>query len=316
MSMRNFAVPRPRRAAWLLLALLAAAGPATAAHYHAQANVTATPLDLVTNKPGPGVSDREVYDQPDPPGSVHAELVDPGLGSAYALSDFGLLRVNAQAHAYRTPTLLYSPLNTARASFSDQVTFQAQGLTGEGIAFARVFLHSPGTLASASGYGSSASVNGSISVRGVGSSQYTRLFSFSAVMVAGRDPGPIIWTSLPSTTPGLDGYWDIPLPFQPGQAVEILIEAGASAYGVYNQTTNGSAYADFSSSLYWGGISAVRVGGTTTTAFTALGEGGADWKLDHAPSSVVPEPAHAALWALGMPVLGWLAARRQRRPRV
>src|SRR6185312_13073576 len=90
------------------------------------------------------------------------------------------------------------------------------------------------------------------------------------------------------------GLFALSIPFTIGTAFTFHIEFSGNAVAVTHVTNVGqvgdSGY-DLAHSLLWGGISDVRVGGTTITDFDFGSGSGYDWRLSSIPTTSVPEPA-------------------------
>ncbi len=104
------------------------------------------------------------------------------------------------------------------------------------------------------------------------------------------------------------------LPFLIGQPFQITVRGQATA-STSSQTSGGLvggtnfADVDFSSSVSWGGIQSVSVGGTPVPTFTATGTiSGINWALPAQTAVAVPSPATLPLFGAGLVllvVMGW-----------
>ncbi len=97
-------------------------------------------------------------------------------------------------------------------------------------------------------------------------------------------------------------------------ALHVFLAVSASSNYDQLSLATGSAVADLSHSMYWGGITLTAADGTPITDFTAIGDSGTDWSKSFAPgsttSSAVPEPGTVLLVATFLPGM-WLVRRRR-----
>lgn len=124
------------------LALAALAGSAhAAAVYSATAIVSGQPYDIDT---GQIQSSQQLIDQDLDSltrASASMSSAAPFTAQAFAAADFGVLRVLASGTSTSLVGTYWQGGASARAQYQDEVTLTADGLTGSGVAFARVFLH-------------------------------------------------------------------------------------------------------------------------------------------------------------------------------
>lgn len=205
---------------------------------------------------------------------------------------------------------------SAAVDYWDTLTFTTPGLSGRGIARIHLAYDEPDlsifgvAAASAFFYGGVYEIdNGE---RG------KILFGFSNSYSVSDRPVysyPIFWAydrGAWQRVEDFEGRIVFTVPFTPGVPLFISLRAGADASGEV-------ATADFSQSLYWGGIDYVSVGGVESADFTATSGSGADLRRSYVPTggdgngvTPVPLPATAPLLALGLLAVG-ATARRTRR---
>ncbi|MDB5423976.1 MAG: motif putative anchor domain protein [Phenylobacterium sp.] len=105
------------------------------------------------------------------------------------------------------------------------------------------------------------------------------------------------------------GLYEATVTLQAGFAAPLDIELGASAVSI----SGGEAVADLVDSLYWTGISSVKVNGVALDSFTVTSASGTDWSQSFVPPPTgIPEPATWAMMLLGFGGLG-AAMRAHRR---
>lgn len=298
------------------LALAALAGSAhAAAVYSATAIVSGQPYDIDT---GQLQSSQQLIDQDLDSltrASASMSSAAPFTAQAFAAADFGVLRVLASGTSTSLVDTYWRGGASARAQYQDEVTLTADGLTGSGVAFARVFLHTPsGMLSSTNPTVAPAGLNGSVHVLAAGGGSINP-FWFSGLL---NQTFPSGWAqvSVPGEHPTIEGYWDLEIPFSLGQPFGLRLSAFASAGSgstrPFPNPDGHTATASFASSFYWAGIQSIRVGNVTTTDFEAIGSSGNDWRASYAPGRTVPEPGTWALLLAAGVSMG-MARRRRRR---
>jgi hypothetical protein len=87
----------------------------------------------------------------------------------------------------------------------------------------------------------------------------------------------------------------------------LALTADLTTYGV-------RCAADFSHTLYWGGITSVSANGATISAFDLTSASGTDWRQSFVPATdAVPEPGTLVLAGGGL--IGLVVRRRRERQR-
>lgn len=302
--------------AWAGALILAALGSSAhaAAVYSATAIVGGQPYDIGTGqvRANQVLMDRDL----DSPvrASASVSSAAPFTAQAFAAAEFGVLRVLASGTSTSFEDTYWRGSGSARAEYQDEVTLTADGLSGSGVAFARIFLHAPGgILSSTNPTAAPASVGGGVHVLAPGGGSINP-FWFSGLLNQ-NFPSGLMQVSVPGVYPTVEGYWDVEIPFSLGQSFGLRLSAHASAGSgssrPFPNPDGNTASASFASSFYWAGIQAIRVGNVTTTDFEAIGSSGNDWRASYVPGQNVPEPGTWALLLAAGVSLGM--ARRRRR---
>ncbi|MBI5461574.1 MAG: VPLPA-CTERM sorting domain-containing protein [Gammaproteobacteria bacterium] len=232
--------------------------------------------------------------------------------SGSASVSFGALHANAFAGAAGAVPYIGQGTQTrglAGATWIDELTISSPTLTGS--AFARATFSLSGGLASYSGINNVGAL-GNSTVAAVVRVNGGTVFSSSGQLVSRNG---IIETNTVSGTQSSSGLtgtfsFDVPFvfgtPFQLSASLDAFTQALATVPG-----DEASAYSNFGSSGYWGGISEVHLAnGTVLNGYSLSSTSGFDWTNAY-PTSTVPVPA--AMWLFGSGLIGLVGVARRRR---
>lgn len=233
----------------------------------------------------------------------------PGLAaSGYGDASYGALHASAFSGAM-TMGGTTEVRGQGSAGWVEQLTFSSSTTTGPAFARAKFYLN--GGLNSLSGITdvgaiANSTVNAVIKING------DNVFSTSGQLVSRNG---VITTNDISRGQALNGVYqsdpasglsgvfsfDIPIVF----GTPFQIRADLTAFTQAFATVPGdvaSAYSNFGSSGYWGGITEVHLAnGTVLSDYTLSSQSGFDWSKSSVPA---PVPVPAAMWLLGSGLLG------------
>lgn len=241
-------------------------------------------------------------------GTARIESLGSG-GRSFASAGLGVLKSSSTASAVGVSSSNggsdgFASIGRARADavWYDVVTLVGAGLSGTGLANVRFFVDAPagsvtndGTAGLGGNFAGTASADFFLRVNSV-------LFTFNTqarLTHLGTDTANT-FTRVNNVgyTGSLGGYWDLSIPITFGQAFGIDAGITTSAITLAGANSTVNSFANFGNSIYWGGITSITLAnGTTTTAFSALGDTGHDWNRSAVP---VPEPSTWLYLALGL----------------
>ncbi|WP_457354051.1 PEP-CTERM sorting domain-containing protein [Roseateles sp. P5_D6] len=239
-------------------------------------------------------------------------------GSSGATADYGVLKSSAIASASRGNIFNgFASVGKAYAAahWSDSVTVAGAGLSGTGWANIRFFVDpASGSLLNSGTAGLGGSFAGTAAADFVFSAGGATVFSFNvqaALTHLGTDP-----TYTFTRVNGLDytgdlrGFWELSIPVTFGQAFALDAGIDTTAYTLAGSNSSVDSFANFGNSIYWAGITSITLAnGSTTTAFSALGNTAHDWKVSAVP---VPEPSSGWLLCFGLGTLAVFLAFRKK----
>lgn len=274
-----------------------------------QATVIATSA-VVYEEP---YSSREVIYGPS--GAVSAASYINAASNGMAASGYGQAAYGA-LHASAFSAAIAGPRNETRgqggATWIDQVTITDAALTGTS-AFAHASFSLSGGLASYSpavgvGMGNS-TVAAAVRIDGETVFSTTgQLVSWNGVITTDEITRGQAVNGVYQVDPAanLTGTFSFDLPFVFGTAFQMSADLTAFTQALYEA----SAYSDFGSSGYWGGISEVHLAdGTVLSGYSLSSGSGFDWTNAY-PTSPVPLPA--AAWLFGTGLLGLVGVARRK----
>ncbi|MBI5461430.1 MAG: hypothetical protein HY941_04505 [Gammaproteobacteria bacterium] len=268
-----------------------------------------------------------VYEEPDssreviygPSGAVSVASYINAASNGMAAAGYGQAAYGA-LHASAFSAAIAGPRNETRgqggATWIDQVTFSDAALTGTS-AFARASFSLSGGLASYSpavgvGVGNS-TVAASVRINGgLVYSTSGQLVSWNGVITTDEIIRGQALNGVYQADPAasLTGTFSFDIPFVFGTAFQMSADLTAFTQAQYEA----SAYSNFGSSGYWGGISEVHLAdGTILSGYSLSSASGFDWANAY-PTSAVPIPATAWLFGSGLLGLIGIAQRKVERP--
>lgn len=234
--------------------------------------------------------------------------------SGYGHATYGALH----ASAFSTATTSGSPTETrgqGTADWIDQVTFNSATQTGQ--AYARVSFSLSGGLSSYSGASTVGNSTIAASVRVNGQSVYTtsgQLVSQNGAITVNDIRQGVALNGIYESNPAnsLTGVFWFDIPFEFGTEFQLAASLTAFTQTVAFSGNTASAYSNFGSTGYWGGISQVHLAdGTVLTDYSLSSQSGFDWTHAATPAAV-PAPAAAWLFITGLASLIGVAKRKSR----
>lgn len=250
-----------------------------------------------------------------PSATGYTSSLVPGLAaSGYGEGSYGALHASAFSGAM-TMGGTTETRGQGSAGWIDQLTISSPTLTGS--AFARASFSLAGGLNSLSGATAVGAV-GNSTVNAIIRIDGGTVFSTSGQIVSRNGVittndmrrGQALngaYQSDPVT--GLTGVFSFDIPFVFGTPFQMNAELNAFTQALASATGDvASAYSNFGSSGYWGGISGVHLAnGTALSGYTLSSQSGFNWNN---ASSPVPIPA--AMWLFGSGLLGLISVARRK----
>lgn len=299
-----------KRSVWFLLSslLLISANPAQAATVSASSAVLYDEgWNGLTQINGPG-------------GNISTVSYTSTIGlsaGGYGQASFGALYASASSVAMGDHT---QTRGQGSANWATVLTFSDPALTGT-TAYAHASFYLNGGLASysdplAAGAIGNSTVGASIYIGG------TTVFSVLGQLTSRN--GAIITDDKRlglalngvyqmDPTSSLSGTFSFDIPFTFG--TPFLMNASLTAFTQAMASAPGdlaSAYSNFGSSGYWGGISDVHLAdGTVLSGYSLASDSGFDWSNAYPTAAPVPVPA--ALWLFGSGLLGLIGVARRKK---
>ncbi len=235
---------------------------------------------------------------------------------AYGDASYGALHADASSVTAGDHTQTRAQ---GSASWIDQLTISSATQTGTAFAHASFFLT-----------GGLASYSDPLSVGAVGNSTVAAtvringgtVFSTTGQIVSRN--GAIttddkrlglavngVYETNPSSS--LTGVFSFDIPFTFGTAFQMSADLTAFTQAMASAPNDlASAYSNFGSSGYWGGISSVHLAdGTVLSGYSLASESGFDWSNAYPTAAPVPVPA--ALWLFGSGLLGLIGVARRKK---
>lgn len=245
-----------------------------------------------------------------------SNLVPGSAASGYGQASYGALHASAFSAA-TTAGFVTEMRGQGTAGWFDTITFSSPTLTGQ--AFARASFSLNGGLSSYSG-ATAVGAFGNSTVSAIVRIDGGTVFSTTGQLVSRNGA---ITTNNMSRGVALNGAYygmdpvtsltgifsfDIPFvfgtPFWMHADLTAFTQALASATG-----DQASAYSNFGSSGYWGGISGVHLAdGTVLSGYNLSSQSGFNWNNAYSP---VPVPA--AAWLFGSGLLGLIGIARRKK---
>ena len=241
--------------------------------------------------------------------SDHGTVPEPGGGSSQsdslgrAVAEHGILR--AYAAEASTGPHGYAKAN-ATATFSDAVTIDAPGLSGQA-----------GSVAMLLQFDYSAHVSGQLP--GAGSGQVRLILDVFYPLRTDRYQRAVLIAPDGQVTTQSINPGNVVVPFTPqilaqvdfvfGQPFSFTATLIAAAVGNFDQQVE----VDASHSAYWGGFQSVLDGGGNAVSYSVTSGSQTDWSQSFVPATV-PEPGTWALLLAGVGLVSACARRRASRP--
>jgi hypothetical protein len=234
--------------------------------------------------------------------------------SGYGLATYGALH----ASAFSTATTTGSTTETrgqGTADWIDLITFNSATQTGQ--AYARASFSLSGGLSSSSGASTGGNSTIAATVRANGQSVYTttgQLVSQNGAITVNDTRQGVALNGILEINPAtsLTGVFSFDIPFVFGTEFQLAASLAAFTQSIASSSNTASAYSNFGSTGYWGGISQVHLAdGTVLTDYSLSSQSGFDWTNAATPAAV-PAPAAAWLFVTGLASLIGVAKRKSR----
>lgn len=244
-------------------------------------------------------------------GNVNAAAAGLGFAaSASASSDFGMLKasVSGSGSAPDEFHLSGGGLPSASAAFADTLTLSTPSVAvGQGFLHARLDISSQLTCG-----GANCSVNSDLHVGSAvfAPTNFARVLQFKSIPTNPLNIDVIGLNYSPGSggTGGVNGVFDLTIPFFFGSPVDLRLALNISASGAGN-IGSGSGFGSVSNVVYWAGITGVTDVAGNPIDFTVSSASGTNYFGSLAPTAV---PLPPALWLLASALAGMgLIGRRK-----
>jgi hypothetical protein len=235
---------------------------------------------------------------------------------AYGDASYGALHASASSVAAGDHTQTRAQ---GDAYWVDVLTISSPSLTGT--AFARASFFLTGGLASYSdplsaGAVGNSTVAATVSINGGTVFSTTgQLVSRNGAIITDDKRLGLAVNGVYDTNPSssLTGVFSFDIPFTFGTSFQMFADLTAFTQAMASAPGDlASAYSNFGSSGYWGGISDVHLAdGTVLSGYSLASDSGFDW--NNAYPAAAPVPVPAALWLFGSGLLGLFGVARRKK---